>query len=172
MVDFNASQIHEYKNEITNLFEGVINQSEFSLGEICSDTFFELKKALKDKYRFKAYFLNEKLIGFSSSTLLNNGTLDANYGGFDYSLNKEKALYQRMLYDLIDLAIGQGMKRVHFGRTAEELKSTLGAKPTNMKLYVRHRNQLSNQILKPIISSISPSSFDLRNPLKADFTFS
>ena len=76
-----------------------------------------------------------------------------------------------MLYNLVAFAIEKGLSKIHFGRTAEELKSTLGALPIDMKLYIRHRNKLSNQLLKPIISSINPSEFELRNPFKANFTF-
>jgi len=166
-----ATEIEESSARIQELFDNVVDQSEFSLGELKASTFIELKRAIGDKLKFTGYYLNEKLVGFCCATILSNRSVEANYVGLDYEVNRSKALYQRMLYDMVAFAIEKNLIKIHFGRTAEELKSTLGAVPLDMKLYIRHRNKLSNQLLKPIISSINPSEFELRNPFKANFTF-
>jgi len=166
-----TSEIEENSARIQELFDNVVDQSEFSLGELKASTFIELKRAIGDKLKFTGYYLNEKLVGFCCATILSNGSIEANYVGIDYEVNRSNALYQRMLYDMVAFAIENNLSKIHFGRTAEELKSTLGAVPMDMKLYIRHRNKLSNQLLKPIISSINPSEFELRNPFKANFTF-
>jgi hypothetical protein len=74
-----------------------------------------------------------------------------------------------MLYDFVELAIAKNVTELRLGRTAEEIKSCLGAQPTNMKLYIKLRNTVSNKLIKPIIESISPSEFELRKPFKSDF---
>ena len=53
-------------------------------------------------------------------------------------------------------------------RTAEEIKSSLGAEPVDMKLYAKHKNSVSNKLIKPFLESISPSEFELRKPFKAN----
>jgi len=164
-------EIDIHVNDIQKLYDNVTAQSDFNLGNLKGATFVELKKQLQDSFLFLGYFNGDKMVGFCSSFVLPNGSLDANYVGLDYECNRNLAVYQRMLYDLIDVAIERDLNEVRFGRTAEELKSTLGAKPINMQLYIRHRNKLSNQLLKPIISSITPAVFDLRNPFKAEFSF-
>jgi len=83
--------------------------------------------------------------------------LEAGYIGLDYEYNFDYAVYQKMLYDYVDDAIQNNLKELRFGRTAEEIKSCLGAEPVDMMLYVRHRNSLSNKVIKPVIKSISPS---------------
>jgi|TARA_B110000879_G_scaffold70409_1_gene98351 hypothetical protein len=166
-----ATEIEDNSARIQELFDNVVDQSEFSLGELKANTFIELKRAIGVKLKFTGYYLNETLVGFCCATILSNGSIEANYVGLDYEVNRSNALYQRMLYNLVAFAIEKGLSKIHFGRTAEELKSTLGALPIDMKLYIRHRNKLSNQLLKPIISSINPSEFELRNPFKANFTF-
>ncbi len=84
---------------------------------------------------------------------------------------KEFAVYQRMLYAMIFAAVKQNLSNINFGRTAEELMSTWGASPVSMKLYVRLRSKLSNRLLKPIISTIKPNEFEIRNPFKVAFNF-
>jgi hypothetical protein len=98
-----------------------------------------------------------------------SGIADANYVGINYELNQEYAIYQRMLYDYVQLAIEKRRKELRFGRTAGEIKSTIGAQPVNMKLFIRHQNKIKNSLLKPIINSIIPSAFELRNPFKAAY---
>lgn len=156
---------------IDELYQNVINQAEFKIGNLTGESFYKLKENLKDQFVISGYFYQERLVGFSACVVLENGILDANYVGIDYAVNRDLALYQRMLYDMVECAIHNDYEEVRYGRTAEELKSSLGAQPKNMKLYIKHRNHISNQLLKPMISSISPSSFDSRYPFKADFSF-
>ena len=58
------------------------------------------------------------------------------------------------------------VKELRLGRTAEIIKSCVGAKPVDMKLYIRHGNSISNKILKPLAEFISPSAYEVRNPFK------
>lgn len=169
--DFAAEDILKNEHRINTLFTNVVSQSEVNLCELNANAFRQLKEHLGANFRFRVYKLNSEIIGFSASTLLNNKGLEANYVGIDYDYNKEYALYQRMLYDMIDFSIKEQVQTVYFGRTAEELKSTLGAQPTQMKLFVRHRSTLSNQLLKPVVAAVKPKEFELRYPFKAAFTF-
>ena len=165
IVDFQENDIIEYEKPIELLYKAVVEKSAFKFGALNGETFSYLKKNLKDKFIINGYFLNDKLVGFSSAFIFNT-ILDANYVGIDYSLNQEHAIYQRMLYHYVELAIRSNSSEVRFGRTAEEIKSTIGALPINMKLYIRHQNKIKNSLLKPVFGSITPSSFELRTPFK------
>jgi hypothetical protein len=94
--------------------------------------------------------------------------LDGNFIGLDYDYNYEYAVYQRMLYDFIKHGIERGVKYVKIGRTAEEIKSGVGAEPVEMKFYAKHRNKVTNAILKPFVQKLQPSEFELRKPFKAE----
>ena len=109
--------------------------------------------------------MDQKMVGFSAVFHFNN-IIDASFVGFDYGLNKEHAIYQRMLYDFVELSIILGAHELRLGRTAELIKSSVGAEPVDMKLYIKHRNSISNKLLAPFISSISPAKFELRSPFK------
>ncbi|MCB0480974.1 MAG: N-acetyltransferase [Flavobacteriales bacterium] len=158
--------------KIQELYSNVIDQADFKIGSLTGESFSKLKKNLGQNFLINGYFLDEKLVGFSACMVINNHILDANYVGIDYGVNRDLALYQRMLYDMVECAIAKGFTEVRYGRTAEELKSSLGAQPRNMKLYIKHRNHISNQLLKPMIAKISPTVFDSRYPFKAEFSFS
>jgi hypothetical protein len=163
-----ADEISRFKLDIERLYGSVLDHAEFQFGELNGNTFAALKENLKEDFTFRAYIFEDKLIGFSTA-YQHNDVVDAGYVGIDYNYNIECASYQRILYDYVEFAIEQGAKEIRFGRTAEEIKSSLGAEPVDMKLYVKHRNVVSNKLIIPIIDSIKPSAFELRHPFKADF---
>jgi len=163
--DMDKQEISKHAERIGVLYSNVVEKAGFRFGSLKAEAFYNFKKNLKDEFVFKGYFLKDELVGFSSS-FVSNGIVDANYVGIDYNYNQEYALYQRMLYDFVDLSIASGATELRLGRTAEEIKSCLGAEPANMKLYIRHENKLSNKLLKPVFKSISPTEFELRKPFK------
>jgi hypothetical protein len=163
--NFQNEDIERFKEEILNLYLSVVGKSPFDYGNLNSDTFYALKKNLKEDFIVKGYFYKEKLVGFSSAFVFDS-VLDANFVGINYELNNELAIYQRMLYDFVDHAILNQCKEIRFGRTAEEIKSSIGAKPVNMILFIKHKNILTNLILKSIIGKNKPSEFSLRKPFK------
>ena len=52
------------------------------------------------------------------------------------------------------------------GRTASEIKSTIGAEAVELKCYIRHHNPLSNRIIKPFVEYLKPAAWIPRNPFK------
>lgn len=166
---FELNEIIKYKDRIVKLYHSVLSKASYKFGELNGQAFINFKQSLKEKFIFQAYFIKETMVGFSAVFHFNH-IVDANFVGIDYSCNKEYALYQRMLYDFVDLSIQLGAHELRLGRTAELIKSSVGAEPVNMKLYIKHRNNFSNKLLIPFIASISPSKFELRPPYKTAFS--
>jgi hypothetical protein len=160
-----VDEIDQYKNEILTLFSSVLDRSEYSLGAIEPLTFSGFKKALNDKFFFRALFLEGKMIGFSTS-FLNNDFFEANYVGIDYDFNQKYDVYQRLLYDFVELAINNGAKELHLGRTSELIKSQIGAVPVSMKLYAKHKSFLPNLVLSMALNFVKASQYELRPPFK------
>jgi len=163
--NFSESEIIKHKDKINLLYDSVIDNAYFKLGKLNAQVFMNLKKALVDKFMFFGYFLGDELIGFKTCFVQKNH-VEAFHIGFDYAFNKTHQIYQRMLYDYVSLAIEHKVSELRLGRTSETIKSTVGAKPVDMKLYVRHRNSLSNTLLKPLVDFVSPSEAEIRNPFK------
>ncbi|MDC1395134.1 GNAT family N-acetyltransferase [Bacteroidia bacterium] len=168
IVDFDVATIVERLNQIDELYNTIVDQASFSFGRLNAQTLLNVKKALGDNFLFKGYYLDDKLIGFSTATAFGD-ILDGNFIGLDYDYNQQYAVYQRMLYDFAAHAFQIGARQIKIGRTAEEIKSGIGAMPVEMKFYAKHRNKVTNALLRPFISNLKPSEFNLRKPFKANY---
>lgn len=166
--DLSEAEILQLTPKIEALFQQVIQKAEFRFGVLDVSAFAAYKKNLPNQFIFNGYFLGNELVGFSTA-FISPEYIDANYVGIDYDVNQRLAVYQRMLYDYVELAIRHGVGELRLGRTAEEIKSCIGAEPCDMKLYIRHKNSISNHIIAHIISALSPNDFELRYPFKANF---
>ena len=165
--DLSAKEIKTLAPRLQALFAQVLERSPFLFGRLSVPVYAEWKKQLHDKLIFRGFFLHGELVGFSSAFVL-NGTMDVQYIGLDYPLNQTHSIYQRMLVDLLELALEKGLRRINFGRTAEQTKSNLGAVPVEMRFYVKHRNRLANKLVGPFLRAISPDEFEQRSPFKAN----
>jgi len=162
---FTADDIKKHSKEIDQLYLNVHMKARFRMATLTPSYFIEIKKKLADKFVFEAYFLKNKMVGFRSSFLLKD-TIEAHFIGLDYDVNKEYELYQNILYDYVQQAIQNGSKELFLGRTASEIKSNVGAQAHQLTCYIRHRNPLSNRIIKPFIDYLKPSEWIPRNPFK------
>lgn len=81
-----------------------------------------------DNYRIRIYSSNGNPLGFIGFVLMES-SLIAMHIGFHTPEKQNMPIYQRMLYGLVYYAIENNLKSVNFGRTAVEIKSTLGAVP-------------------------------------------
>ena len=90
------SQLHQ----MTHLYQKVVANANFNLSNFNLKTFKDLKELLEDNYIIRSYWLNNKMVGFISG-VINQKSLDAHFVGIDYLLNREHAIYQRMLYNYI-----------------------------------------------------------------------
>ena len=164
----NAQDIIEESEHIVRLFDSVLEKSDFHIGTMNPKTFAACKENLGDDFIFMAYYMDEKMLGFSTA-FRNTNSLDANYVGLDYEYNESYDVYQRILYDYVKLALETKSEELQFGRTSETIKSAVGAEPRDMTIYIKHKRKLSNIILKNVIQSVAPSPFELRKPFKANF---
>ncbi|MFK7748804.1 MAG: hypothetical protein AB8B65_10455 [Kordia sp.] len=162
---FSYQEIDQHKSELQALYENTITNANFNAQILDLDTYILLKKNFGDQFIVKGYFLNNKLVGFLSA-MRNQENLDAHFIGLNYGLNKEYAIYPRILNDYVRLGILYGAKHINLGRTASEIKSTLGAKPQDLTCYTRHKRPLINSILKPFLKNIKIKSFKEHSPFK------
>jgi predicted N-acyltransferase len=147
------------------LYENVAKNAAFNLGVFNLETYRTLKENFGDDYILKTYWLGEEIVGFVSG-VINGDILDAHFVGIDYKRNKTHAIYQRMLYDYLEIAIQKNLKTINFGRTASEIKSGIGAVPQDLTIYIRHKKTIKNKILKLFLHRIKPTPFDQKFPFK------
>ena len=162
---FSVADIKTFKSQLQALYQNTIDNADFNAQVLNLDTYVFLKKVYKEKFFVKGYFLNGELVGFLSA-MHNQNHLDAHFIGIDYSKNKQFAIYPRILNDYVRLGISTKSEQINLGRTASEIKSTLGAQPKNLTCYCKHKRYLPNQILKPFIKNVQIKSFKQHQPFK------
>jgi hypothetical protein len=163
--NFTADDIIANSNQILSLYNNVHLKAKFRMASLTPSYFAEMKKVLGSQFNFVAYYFDQKFIGFRTTFILENG-IEAHFIGLDYSLNKELDVYQNILYDYVKESLQNKAKHLFLGRTASEIKSTLGAEALELTCYIRHRNPLSNRIIKPFVDYLKPSEWVPRNPFK------
>jgi predicted N-acyltransferase len=158
--------IEDQQEIIYDLYLHVAENAPFNTFYLPKNHFYLLKEKLKDDFMLYGYFIDGKLIGFN--TLIKNGkSLDTYFLGYDEKIQKEKMLYLNMLYDMIECGISLKFEKIIFGRTALEIKSSVGAIDIPMFGFMRHSQPLINQFLGRIFNYLEPvTTWKRRNPFK------
>lgn len=166
MKNLNAEEIALHENKLYELYEKVMGNADFKLAELSKDFFRLQKQQQPDNYRLHAYFKDEELIGFISAFRFGK-RMEVHYTGMNHELCKPIHLYQHMMYDMIATGIEYGVEQLHFGRTAPEIKSTIGAVPSPMYGYVKHFNPVFNYLfVRNYTANLKPKQYVFRNPFK------
>ncbi|MGB2273566.1 MAG: hypothetical protein ACPH2K_04265 [Flavicella sp.] len=164
-LNLNSEQIQKFLPTIKVLYENVIEKSDYSLGTLSVDTFVKFKRELKEKFVFSGYFLENTLVGFSTA-FVDQQFVDANFIGVDYNFVKSHKLYQRILYDFVSFSIDNQTKVLRLGRTAETIKSGVGASPISMYLFAKHSGCLKYYLLRIVLKYVKPENPQIRKPFK------
>ena len=164
--EFDEAEIEKHLDQIYNYFLSVQKNAGFNLVYLKPNYFLALKQHLGDRYKLFGYFLEGRFVGFNT-VIINNDELEAHFLGFDKDVNINHQLYLTMLYDKVKKAIQQGSKKIVFARTAMEIKSSVGATPKELCIYLRHENRMLNKVVSPIISVLNPEEkWVQRHPFK------
>lgn len=163
--EVNAQEILPHLDVMDTLYTNVYSKADFRLGKLDVKTLANLLEALPQNFTVMTYTYENKIVGFISAMCCGN-ILEAHIVGIDYEVNKELAVYQRMLYDFVALAIRKRCVRIVFGRTAAEIKSTIGAFPVDLTCCVMHQRRISNALLSLILQYVKPSVYPQRQPYK------
>ena len=154
------------ENRIYELYFHVAKNAPFNTFFLAKNHFSSFKRQCDPKFILVGYYLKNELVGFH--TLLVNGkTLETYFLGYDEQIQKEKMLYLNMLYNMTQFGIENQFKKIIFGRTALEIKSSIGAKPVIMSGFIYHTNKWINRILPKIFPNLEPSLvWQQRHPFK------
>lgn len=155
-----------YKDDMTHLYANVMDKTSFNLARLNPDFFIRVQQEYPNNCTLKGYFLESKMVAFVCLFACNDKQLHVHYIGLDYEVNAQYKLYNRMLFDFLQFAIENGFNKIHFGRTATEIKSTVGAQALQLQAYLKMKNRLMNLILPSLLEKIKPQYYTLRNPFK------
>ncbi|WP_027387914.1 peptidogalycan biosysnthesis protein [Chryseobacterium gregarium] len=164
--EMHPDEIEKHQKEMNLLYQNVAENAPFNTFFLTENHFKSMKESLKRNFRVFGYYLDEKLIGFYT-LILNNQDIDTYFLGYDKDLQKEKQIYLNMLLDMVEFGIHEKFNRIIFGRTALEIKSTVGAQPVEIFGLIRHHNPFINRFMGRIFTSLNPKTeWVQRKPFK------
>ncbi|MCX8531020.1 8-amino-7-oxononanoate synthase [Chryseobacterium luquanense] len=164
--EFDSAAVKKYQKEMNVLYQNVAENAPFNTFFLSDHHFESMKQNLQENFKVFGYFLNKKLIGFYT-LIINNQDIDTYFLGYDKGIQKEKQIYLNMLFDMTEFGISNQFKRIIFGRTALEIKSTIGAEPIEIFGLIRHNNKAINPFIEKIFTSLNPKvEWIQRKPFK------
>lgn len=165
--ELDVEYIRNHTDRVFKLYENVSDNARVNSFKLPQDHFLSLKENLKENFKVFGFFLDDELVGFYS-IILNNNTLETYFLGYDKALQHKYQMYLNMLFNMAFFGIENGFKTVVYARTAMEIKSSIGAKPHIMHVYLKHTNNfVANTVLKCIVKFMNPiQTWEERHPFK------
>ncbi|MEZ4852805.1 8-amino-7-oxononanoate synthase [Flavobacterium sp.] len=164
--ELSLTEVVVLENTLYSLYYYVAKNAPFNTFFLSKNHFSTFKKQCGNRFRVFGYFLHDKLIGFHT-LLLNGKVLETYFLGYDEQHQKENMLYLNMLYNMTEFGIENQFEKIIFGRTALEIKSSIGAKPVYMSGFLFHTNPIINRFIGNIFPKLEPeTSWNKRNPFK------
>ncbi len=125
-----------------------------------------MKRHFPNLFKVYGYFDKDTLLAFFT-TFDNGDELEAHFLGYDHERNAQHQLYLNMLLDLVYVSFKNQHKTIHLSRTALEIKSSIGAEPIEMNVYLRHNNNWINRFVPRALAYFVPKEeWKPRDPYK------
>lgn len=165
--ELDIQELQSLKAPMYELYKNVLGNINFTLFELPESYFYNMKAILKDTFHVMGIFdTQNQLVGFYS-LIENEKELHAHYLGYDKLNNQEGQIYLNMLYDMVAYGIDNGFDVIDMGRTALEIKSSVGAIPEEMHIAVKHSNTIANAFLPKVIRILNKKTDWIpRHPFK------
>jgi hypothetical protein len=154
--ELSLDEVRSYSPELYKLYENVSDNAGVNSFKLHEEHFYNLKQELKDDFKLFGYFIDNQLVGFYT-LILNYGKLETYFLGYQQELQHLHQMYLNMLFDMASFGVEHNFEEVIFARTAMEIKSSIGAKPHTMYLYLKHTNNvIANTVLKGVVKYANP----------------
>lgn len=154
--EMSFEDLNTHAKTMHQLYLNVSDNARFNTFKLPEQHFSTYKNHLKENFKVFGYYLEDKLIGFCS-LILNNKQLETYFLGYAIEHQSPNQLYLNMLYDMAKYGIDNGFNSIVYARTAMEIKSSIGAKPKPMRIYLKHTNPILNRLLKPLFRLMNPT---------------
>jgi len=154
--ELDLQALQDLNTRVYELYENVSDNAGVNSFKLHKNHFVDLKRSLGNRFHLFGYFIDSKLVGFFT-IILNGQKLETYFLGYDPTLQHRHQMYLNMLFDMVDFGIMNNYKQIVFARTAMEIKSSIGAKPFDMSIYLKHTNTfLLNGILRNVVKFMNP----------------
>lgn len=186
-------EVISFKDRLYELYKQISHGADFNATDLQPEYFPWLAQACRSKDRLQAllsvyqgsydeqndssedcqdsclhgYFNDEgALIGFTSA-IPNGKVYHAHFLGLEDAYKHSHHLYHNMLFDLLDDAICGGFHSIDYGRTALEIKSSLGAEATDYAVLIKARYGWLNRLVPIFTPAVyTAPTWKGRNPFR------
>jgi len=162
-----ADYLKENSKTIFDLYETVSDNAGINSFKLQENHFYQLKQHLKENFKVFGVFLKDELVGFYT-LILNQEVLETYFLGYNKDIQHQYQMYLNMLFNMASFGIDNGFKKIVYARTAMEIKSSIGAKPHTMHIYLNHTNNvMANTVLRGIVKYMNPiQTWEERHPFR------
>jgi|GEM_PF-4828904 len=160
-----CDEIQGCEHKLFELYSQVTEGVKLKLATLEHGYFSTQKKAEPERYHVFCYSKGGKPLGLMTY-YINGQRLEVHHTGRDKESTTDMMLYERMLLDAVAFGIENKVQSIHFGRTATEVKSTIGARPREMHGYVFHTKPIRNQLFAFMARTLRAKPYQLRQPFK------
>jgi len=186
-------EVIDFQDRLYELYQQISKGADFNATDLQPDYFPWLAQSCREKDKLQALlsvyqggysestngvmvredsclhgYFNETgtLIGFTSA-IPNGKVYHAHFLGLEEAYKQSHHLYHNMLFDLLDDAISGGFSSIDYGRTALEIKSSLGAEATDFAVFIKARYGWLNRLIPVFTPAVyTASAWTARNPFR------
>ena len=141
-----AEEASSFRQNIDQLYGQLMQRAPYVPYRVPDGYATKLKQTAPDRVELRTYFDGDKMVGFSTLLVGDEDSI-AHYSAIDPSYNPSHQLYLNLLFDLLQAGIERGTKKLHFGRTATTIKSSVGAVPHTSYSFASHDGCIRHQLL-------------------------
>ena len=158
-------QANEWIPQCAQMLGHTLKDKTLAISPNISAMLHTFVRTLKDDFKVWGYYKNAMLCGFISAIDSDHGTYAMHLGLTDEAA--EDSLYQRMMYDVIRHGIENQSQFVCLGRTATEIKSTMGAIPVENSYLFFTKGKILMTLIKGYKKFFHQTkSYQIRSPFK------
>lgn len=162
---FSELDIIENEDDMIELYKNVANHASFNMAYLTKGYFVAMKQLFQDQFIVKGYYLKDELVGFTSAFYKNENQY-VHFIGMNYEVNDSIPLYHRILFEFVHASILHQHKVVFLGRTATEIKTTIGAEPIEMFNYIRLAKSWYMCMAPKVLNKFGAKPYIVRRPFK------
>lgn len=158
-------QANEWIPQCAQLLGHTLKDKTLAISPNISAMLHTFVRTLKEEFKVWGYYKDGTLYGFITAIDSNHGTYAMHLGLTDQAA--EDSLYQRMMYDVIRYGIENRSQFVCLGRTATEIKSTMGAVPVENSYLFFTKGKMLMWVIKGYKKYFHRTkSYQIRSPFK------
>jgi predicted N-acyltransferase len=154
-----VEDITHYVDEITRLYENAYQAGSTKFEKLTAEFFLQVNKQLSSQARFFLYYVHGKLAAFNLCLVHKNILIDK-FIGFDYAVSNRYNLYFVSWAHNIKWCLEHSLSAYYPGQTDYEPKIRLGGKLIPLYVYLKHRQPVSNFMLRLLALFLKPDNFD------------